>query len=39
MNEFIHTFSGVTYLTTPQFNRMKDTYNRTELPLKKHLNI
>ena len=31
MNEFIHTFSGVTYFTETQFNRMKDTYNRKEL--------
>ena len=31
MNEFLHTLSGVTYLTKPQFDRMKDSYNNKEL--------
>ncbi len=30
MQEFIHTFSGVTYLTLPQFYRMKASYNEKE---------
>ena len=30
MNEFIHTFSGVTYLTLPQFYRMRASYNEKE---------
>ena len=31
MNEFIHTFSGVTYLTLPQFYRMRASYNKKDL--------
>ena len=31
MNEFIHTFSCVTYLTKPRFDRMQDSYTQKEL--------